>query len=810
MRPHRHRRADHDRRSRASRPAGQRVAYTEQRVELDAQPFTSAPCGSADPRRQPAASCSPIAHNRAPAVDTSDGRGGRPTAPRSHCCAKPHGDDVRRNADVDRARPARRRAVRARSPCARPAEAPRRASNGRPTARAWRFVARAESRPRLLRTTGARSARAQGTSLPVTSRTSSRREDGDDFTFDRPETAVFVVTAEDAGEAASAVGRARSERPRPGSPDGAYLAYCEARHPDWGPRPCQRHLDHPRRRERQHRAAPRGRLTESRSRLEPALVVTRRRRRHRRTLRPDFRSTGLATAGLVRHRCQHRRVGVHHRRKSIATARPYPGVSGPAVGRGRRGLLFAMEERGGPYRSWGVSAVRARRRRLRVDPCDRRGARASHGLRSPRRHARPAVVDDAGTLTELYVAQRDERQRPSVASPTPPTRFRAATLAEAGAAQTCSMPRAPTGRHRGVLGLPAPRVRAHSPPLLKHSRRAVHAVRLPGVRRVPGGRCAPASAVVCCNPRRLRRAIRRNGGRGHPLARGAEGTIPAPDGVASTTTNVMAWPSTPRSRRSTGSTANASACSVASYGGLPRVVDHSAHTHRFRAACRRALRQQPRQRGAQTPDFATSFRDYIGVSHLEVARGPTCATRRSRTCARCTHHRLLILHSGARSALPHRPGRGAGSSRLRLLGRTPEFLALSPGEGHELSPQAAHRSNRVQRAEIILDFFRRHLQGRLEPGRWLTLGPSEQEAKDMTNKAPAATRSTDGNERRTGAARDAARDRHDRGPTGTSHRWAWRRAGTRVTPLQHAARPARQGGRRWGVRRRQAGSRSSS
>ena len=45
---------------------------------------------------------------------------------------------------------------------------------------------------------------------------------------------------------------------------------------------------------------------------------------------------------------------------------------------------------------------------------------------------------------------------------------------------------------------------------------------------------------------------------------------------------------------------------------------------------------------------------------------------------------------------------------LMLLGRTVEFVRF-PGEGHELSRSGAPR-HRVQRAEIVLEFFARHLQ----------------------------------------------------------------------------------------------------
>jgi dipeptidyl aminopeptidase/acylaminoacyl peptidase len=47
---------------------------------------------------------------------------------------------------------------------------------------------------------------------------------------------------------------------------------------------------------------------------------------------------------------------------------------------------------------------------------------------------------------------------------------------------------------------------------------------------------------------------------------------------------------------------------------------------------------------------------------------------------------------------------------LRMLGRTVEYWRF-PEEGHELSRSGSPR-HRVQRAEIILDWFGRHLGGR--------------------------------------------------------------------------------------------------
>jgi dipeptidyl aminopeptidase/acylaminoacyl peptidase len=50
---------------------------------------------------------------------------------------------------------------------------------------------------------------------------------------------------------------------------------------------------------------------------------------------------------------------------------------------------------------------------------------------------------------------------------------------------------------------------------------------------------------------------------------------------------------------------------------------------------------------------------------------------------------------------------------LRLLGRTPEFVRF-PGESHELSRSGSPK-HRVMRAEIILEWFRRHLTANPAP-----------------------------------------------------------------------------------------------
>jgi dipeptidyl aminopeptidase/acylaminoacyl peptidase len=67
---------------------------------------------------------------------------------------------------------------------------------------------------------------------------------------------------------------------------------------------------------------------------------------------------------------------------------------------------------------------------------------------------------------------------------------------------------------------------------------------------------------------------------------------------------------------------------------------------------------------------------------------------------------LLILHSENDLRCPVNQAEELFVA-LRLLGRTPEFVRF-PGESHELTRSGAPR-HRAQRAEVVIDFFRRRL-----------------------------------------------------------------------------------------------------
>jgi dipeptidyl aminopeptidase/acylaminoacyl peptidase len=105
-------------------------------------------------------------------------------------------------------------------------------------------------------------------------------------------------------------------------------------------------------------------------------------------------------------------------------------------------------------------------------------------------------------------------------------------------------------------------------------------------------------------------------------------------------------------------------------------------------------------------DIAGSFVGYVGVRHIAnpepyLRQSPITYVEQMRTP-------LLILHSENDLRCPINQAEELFIA-LRLLGRTPEFVRV-PGESHELTRSGAPR-HRQQRAEIILDFFGRHLRG---------------------------------------------------------------------------------------------------
>ena len=128
------------------------------------------------------------------------------------------------------------------------------------------------------------------------------------------------------------------------------------------------------------------------------------------------------------------------------------------------------------------------------------------------------------------------------------------------------------------------------------------------------------------------------------------------------------------------------------------------HTGRFAAGCsERAVNNLLTLETSS--DVAGWFRFVLGVSHLDhpeelLARSPISAVRSIRTP-------LLILHSENDLRCPIEQADQLFVA-LRMLEREVEYHRF-PAEGHELSRSGSPK-HRVQRAELIIEWFTRHLR----------------------------------------------------------------------------------------------------
>jgi dipeptidyl aminopeptidase/acylaminoacyl peptidase len=143
-----------------------------------------------------------------------------------------------------------------------------------------------------------------------------------------------------------------------------------------------------------------------------------------------------------------------------------------------------------------------------------------------------------------------------------------------------------------------------------------------------------------------------------------------------------------------------------SYGGF-MTTWLAAHTDRFAAACSERAANNLLSLEWGGSDAAGFFRfEFGGLSHLDR---PDLYTRLSPvTHAADIHIPMLLLHSDDDLRCPPEQADQLYLA-LRLLGREVEYWRF-PDEGHELSRGGSPR-HRVARAEIILDFFARHLGG---------------------------------------------------------------------------------------------------
>ena len=257
------------------------------------------------------------------------------------------------------------------------------------------------------------------------------------------------------------------------------------------------------------------------------------------------------------------------------------------------------------------------------------------------------------------------------------------------------------GRHRGrgvdhAPGRLRARPSATGPP--EHPRRAVHAVRQPVLRRVPGA--TPARVTRSCTATRAaRRATARSGG-GRSAGRAAAG----PAGAASTTRTSWRSPT----RRCGGfdvlRPASASASSAARTAGYMTswIV---GHTDRFQAACSERAVNNMVARGRLERHRVWTSRATSGAHWFE---DPETYLRLSpSTYAQNITTPLLILHSEDDLRCPV-----VNAEELFTILRHPRArgrVRPLPGGGPRALP-LGHAAHRVQRFEIMLDWFDRYLK----------------------------------------------------------------------------------------------------
>ncbi len=136
------------------------------------------------------------------------------------------------------------------------------------------------------------------------------------------------------------------------------------------------------------------------------------------------------------------------------------------------------------------------------------------------------------------------------------------------------------------------------------------------------------------------------------------------------------------------------------------------HTNRFAAACsERAVNNMESEEWSS--DAAGFFRHELGVNHVDR---PDVYRRISPvTYVKDIETPVLILHSED-DLRCHIEQADALFVALRVLGKPVEYWRF-PEEGHELSRSGSPR-HRMQRAEIILDWFGRHLGGKRPTITW--------------------------------------------------------------------------------------------
>ena len=130
-----------------------------------------------------------------------------------------------------------------------------------------------------------------------------------------------------------------------------------------------------------------------------------------------------------------------------------------------------------------------------------------------------------------------------------------------------------------------------------------------------------------------------------------------------------------------------------------------AHTDRFKAACsERAVNNWHSMHGSS--DVGYAFAGYFGAFAHEATQAWLDSSPIS--YAPNIDTPLLIMHSESDLRCPIEQAEQLFTV-LRLLKRDVEFVRF-PGEGHELTRSGSPR-HRVQRFDILLDWFDRKLKG---------------------------------------------------------------------------------------------------
>lgn len=506
------------------------------------------------------------------------------------------------------------------------------------------------------------------------------RLDGEGWIVDRP-ASVFVVDADGVGAPRVVAGGPYEHSGPAWSPDGRTLAVAAARAPDWDLHPLAGiHLVDVDAAD----PAPRLLSTSGADHAMPAFS-------------PD--GTRIATLSADEHLASPAHgyptvidvaTGAEHvlARSLDRQCRPFPAARAPVWDGG--GLLFTVEDRGGVHLYRCGTEAGARPQRLLggarvVAGFDRAGGTTAVLLGDPTRIPQLHVLRD-GEPEPVRLTGLADAFHAAVPAPAPQ---HLAVPSPAGDGDVDTWVLLPSGRGDGPLPV---LLSVHGGPMTQYASVWFDEFRL---------WAGAGYAVVWCNPHgstgfteAWAQAIRA------PEAEVAPGTgwggIDADDVLAALDGALAAFGQLDRDRVGV---------LGGSYGGYLASWLAAHHADRFAAACsERAVNNL--ESNEWHSDVGGLFHWEFGVSRLEHPQ-------RWRAMSPATYVHdigvpMLLLHSDDDLRCPPEQA-DALFVALRTLGRPVEYWRF-PGEGHDLSRSGAPR-NRVRRAQIVLDFFGRHLGG---------------------------------------------------------------------------------------------------